>query len=38
MDKNDKKVTDKWADEDDYDSEDGEFGLDSEQPVKRKAP
>ena len=26
------KVTDKWCDEEDYDSEDGEFGLDAKAP------
>lgn len=30
----DKKVTDKWCDEEDYDSEDGEFGLDAQAPAK----
>ena len=32
-----KEITDKWCDEDDYDSEDGEFGLDS-QPIQKSAP
>lgn len=29
MDKTENKITDNWCDEEDYDSEDGEFGLDS---------
>jgi hypothetical protein len=31
-----KKVTDKWCDEEDYDSEDGDFGLDAQQPKKEE--
>jgi hypothetical protein len=38
MSKTDQKVTDKWCDEEDYDSEDGEFGLDASAPVKTTAP
>lgn len=36
--KTDQKVTDKWCDEEDYDSEDGEFGLDAQEPVKQNPP
>ena len=36
--KTDQKVTDKWCDEEDYDSEDGEFGLDAQAPVKANPP
>ena len=38
MSKTDQKVTDKWCDEEDYDSEDGEFGLDAQAPVKTSTP